>query len=232
MGAVLYHLLTGRPPFLADSVAGTIKLVLETEPLPPSRLNPTVPRDLETICLKCLEKEPARRYASVLALAEDLRRWLDQKHIHARPATVTEKTGRWVRRNPLVATLGMLLATALLLGLAVTSWQLFRAEKFLGESRSANTRLAQNMARRDQREAEALLMGRRPLEGIAMLARLVQDNPSNTLASARLFSALASVALPWPVLPPLIHQAGVEHQPRHAPAQLPHGRDSAARADE
>jgi serine/threonine-protein kinase len=105
LGAMLYELLTGRPPFLAASVTETILQVTRDEPVPPTRLRPRLPRDLETICLKCLEKEPPRRYASALELAEDLRRFLSDEPIRARAVSPLEHLVRWCRRNPRVAAL-------------------------------------------------------------------------------------------------------------------------------
>src|SRR6185312_12746902 len=84
LGAVLYHLLTGQPPFAGGTTYETIKLLLDTEPRPPRQLNPRIDRDLSTICLKCLEKDPTRRYSSALALAGDLERWLKHEPIQAR----------------------------------------------------------------------------------------------------------------------------------------------------
>lgn len=103
LGATLYHLLTGRPPFQAESLAQTLDLVLHQEPVSPRLLQPGVPRDLETICLKCLEKDSTRRYRTAKELADELRRFLSGESIRARPVGVAGKGWRWCRRNPLSA---------------------------------------------------------------------------------------------------------------------------------
>jgi TolB-like protein/Tfp pilus assembly protein PilF len=121
LGAVLYHLLTGHPPFAGGTTYDTIRLLLETEARQPRLWNPKVDRDLATICLKCLEKNPERRYRSALALAEDLERWLRHEPIQARPTGVLARGKKWVRRKPAIAALAASLV-ALAAAVGVILW--------------------------------------------------------------------------------------------------------------
>jgi eukaryotic-like serine/threonine-protein kinase len=120
LGAVFYQLLTGHPPFAGGTTYETIKLLLDTEPRQPRLLNPKIDRDLSTICLKCLEKDPKRRYRSALALAEDLERWLRHEPIRARRTGIFTRGKKWARRNPTMALLvGLSLAFAVTLGVII-----------------------------------------------------------------------------------------------------------------
>ena len=135
LGAVLFELLTGRAPFLGDSALAVLKQVLENEPSSPAKSNPHVDHDLETICLKCLEKNPAHRYGTAELLAQDLEHWLADEPIQARPVKSWERALKWTRRNPVVAGLS---ATALLIFLAglagvIWQWRLAKAQAIRAE---------------------------------------------------------------------------------------------------
>ena len=124
LGAVLYQLLTGQPPFAGGATYETIRLLLDTEPRKPRLLNPKIDRDISTICLKCLEKDPKRRYSSALALTEDLDRWLRHEPIHARHTGIFARARKWVRRNPTSA----LLAASLMALAAAAGWIVWKSE--------------------------------------------------------------------------------------------------------
>jgi WD40 repeat protein len=141
LGAILYEMLTGRPPFRADTPLDTVMQVLEKEPPRPRSLNPRVDRDLETVCLKCLDKEPERRYASADALAEDLERWLAGEPIAARPAGSRERLVKWARRRPAVAALvAVSSAAALVLGVLLGIFW-YRAELQAQNERRLNAQI-------------------------------------------------------------------------------------------
>jgi serine/threonine protein kinase/tetratricopeptide (TPR) repeat protein len=124
LGAVLYQLLTGQPPFAGGTTYETIKLLLDTEPRQPRLLNPKVDRDLSTICLKCLDKDPQGRYSSALALAEDLERWAKYEPIQARHTGVITRSRKWVQRNPTSA----LLAASVVALIAAIGWNIWKSE--------------------------------------------------------------------------------------------------------
>jgi serine/threonine-protein kinase len=147
LGAILYATLTGRPPFHSDVQAATLLQVIRDEPVRPSRLNPRVPRDLETICLRCLAKEPARRYAGAAALAADLRRFVRGEPIVARPIGWLERTGKWARRRPAHATIVAGSVVAVLAIVGVGLW--------LGVQRAAVERAAEEDLSELDREAAA-----------------------------------------------------------------------------
>jgi tetratricopeptide (TPR) repeat protein len=136
LGAILYEMLTGRPPFQSPDPVNTMMMVLSMDPIPPRRLLPKLPRDLDTICLKCLEKSPKKRYPSAAALADDLHRFLDGRPIVARPAQIWETTAKWARRRPAQAALA---AVSLLLvaGLAVGAVLVQRKNSDLREANHA-----------------------------------------------------------------------------------------------
>lgn len=194
LGAILYHLLAGRPPFVGESVHEILQQVVEGDPIPPGRVaadrppasNPKVgsstrtrllaiDADLETICLKCLQKDPVRRYATAEELAVDLEHWLRDEPIHARPVTIGERGVKWVRRHRALAVLGTGLCVVILAGSALFKWQRSRAEV--------------NRWQRDLTliETEA---GQGVTAALPRLAALVRQFPNHPVAVPRLVHAL------------------------------------------
>jgi eukaryotic-like serine/threonine-protein kinase len=186
LGAILYETVTGRPPFKGATAWETLVQVRNQEPVPPSRLQPKLPPDLETICMKCLEKETSKRYATALALAEDLRRYLAGQPIRARRTGGWERGWRWCRRNPALSITSGLAATALA---GVVVLLIFRAAREASAARSLRAEKAvTEAALHDARLQAASLLRYRGLalcergsvgQGILWLARGLETTPAN-----------------------------------------------------
>jgi WD40 repeat protein len=194
LGAILYECLTGRPPFQAATAYDTLLQVVEKEPERPRTVNPRVDRDLETICLKCLEKDPGRRYGSAEALAEDLERWQRGEPIQARPTTRWERAAKWARRKPAAAALVGVSAAAALLVAGLLTWfltALYAHSRELAKERDkareeeGNARQAEQRAKVKESEAATSLdRTRRVLMTSQLLnvASIYQQNPLDALA--------------------------------------------------
>ena len=201
LGAILYELLTGRPPFAAETALETLRMVETAAPVAPRLLEPGVPRDLEVICLKCLAKEPSARYASAAALAGDLERWLEGRTILARPATKPERLWRWAKRNPVTATLAAACVALLLtagIGAGIAAVHLAAArDRALSAEQDAIEKLYGSYL--DQARASRLA-GKR-FESLAALEKATQIHKSPAVRD-ELIATLALVGIrrgaSWP----------------------------------
>jgi WD40 repeat protein/predicted Ser/Thr protein kinase len=195
LGAVLYELLAGRPPFEEADHAVLLRRIAEEAPPP---LPAGVPRDLAVICGKALAKEPARRYATAAALAEDLEGWLRGEPIAARPATPPEKAAAWCRRRPALAALGGALLVTALAGFSLVTWQWRRAE-------TANAELLEKLTRQNLEQGLDLLGEQRVSAALLRLGGALRGQPDHPGLRAAVWHASAQHLLPWPFQSPLRH---------------------------
>jgi WD40 repeat protein/serine/threonine protein kinase len=202
LGAVLYFLLSGRPPFLEPSVTGMLKAVSEKDPPPVRQINPNLPPDLETICLQCLAKEPARRYDSAEALARDLERWLAGKPILARPVGLLERQWMWMKRNPVVSVLCVILALSVIVGGAGVVWEWRLSERNLIRAEVVGRELLATTVRIQSQKAEEMFGQHKPHEALALLAADARLDPANRVPVSRLRSALSSRSYAQPLTLP------------------------------
>jgi WD40 repeat protein/TPR repeat protein len=184
LGAILYELLTGHPPFEARTPSEALRLVVEGEPRPPRSLEPRVEADLETICLKCLDKDPARRFESAEALAEDLERWLRHEPIRARRSSLARRSLMWVRRRPAVAAAILLVAATAAVGIGAFLWEYRKTVRALAAS--------------DVKEATELVQKGKAAEALAHLARAMRLDPDSVAPRAYAFDLL--LRRRWPLV--------------------------------
>jgi hypothetical protein len=205
LGAILYECLTGRPPFRAATPLDTVLQVVSEDPVPPRQLNAKVPRDLETICLMCLQKEPARRYASAQALADDVRRFLAGAPVRARRATALERVTKWVLRHPAPAALVAVVVLATLVLLAGSSWYNVRLREALGQAHQAKDDADQARLRERQLLEQQLAtanreLARRNLHFLALAMFAYADAHNQRLPPAALCAPDGTPLLSWRVL--------------------------------
>ena len=202
LGAILYHLLTGRAPFVAQTLEDTLLQLRDTEPLSPRILNPKIPHDLETICLKCLNKDSRQRYGSAEMLAQDLERWGEGEPILARPVGRPEKLWRWCKRRPLIAGLGLALCAVFAAGLTGVLWQWQRAER---HATAATDQLREAYIAQARANRRMDRLGRRH-DSLAAVSRAAALNPTSDQRDELRNEAIACLALTdlrrtkeWPI---------------------------------
>ncbi len=191
LGLLLYELLAGVPAFTATTSYELIRKVIEVEPSPIASRNHRVGPDLETICLKCLEKDPGRRYPTAQALAEDLDRWRHHEPISARRSGPGERLVKWSRRHPALAVLGLAVAFG---SLVVAIQQRQHAEAMRGErdaARTAQRRAEKTVENQRLISADGWLQAGKTADALAEWARILHDNPTHSVAAARIFSTLS-----------------------------------------
>jgi eukaryotic-like serine/threonine-protein kinase len=209
LGAILYFLLVGRPPFMAETLEQTLSLVLVRDPIPPRRLDPGVPRDLETICLKCLEKDPEKRYATAGQLAEELGRCLRGEPIRARPISPIGRMSRWCRRKPAVAGLLATVGLVFLTGFLGVLWQWRRAEGLARSESNQRGRAEHALNQLELQRVEDLLDNGQAAVALAELAHAQRQTPTNEAVAARIVSLLDRRSFALPIGPPMRHDRHV-----------------------
>jgi len=206
LGAILYETLTGRPPFRGESSLETIFKVVHDEPVPPRRLQPKVPLDLETIALKCLEKDPKRRYASAEKLAEDLQRYLNREPILARPIGAVERGWKWAQRKPALAALSAAVVVAMLLGFigvsgaawyALAGWSEADRQRALVDRQRSQAEMRRLDAESARKLAETRRQDAETAKTRADRARTEADTARQRAETATYFSAIARARLEW-----------------------------------
>ncbi len=196
VGALLYELAAGRRPFTTSSITELLEQVRSATPSSPRDFNSAVPRDLETICLKCLEKEPRHRYATAAALADELERWLSGVPVLARPISVWERAWKWMCRNPVLATAYSAAAVCALAAAIGITWQWRVARKERAQSFALNARL-------ETQKAEGFFAENNSAAAFATLARVLRDDPGNRVAAARIDNRLYHHRVLVPLSEPL-----------------------------
>jgi WD40 repeat protein len=199
LGAILYEMLTGRPPFLGATAVDTLLQISHNDPVPPLRLQPRLPRDLDTIVLKCLEREPHKRYASAAALADDLDRFLKDEPIQARPIGPLERAGKWVRRQPTLAALVAVSVLAVLIGLAGVSWYNARLQGLLTQVQKQHEQTRHQVIRLCTNRGMGLTAEGQFLEALPWLAEaLRQEDNASARDLHRLRLGMTLEHCPWP----------------------------------
>lgn len=212
LGAVLYHVITGKPPFAATSALETLRRILDTEPARPRAINPQTPGDLEAICLKALSRTPASRYTSAAALAEDLGRFMRQEPVAARPISRRQRLARWARRNPVAASLSGIIAFLALVLLLGTPWALWRinsernrAVQRAAEATEQEARAERNLRREQVARVEMLFDTDHAVDAVALLGQLHKQNPSDRPLAEWIANELTHRNFALPIVGPLVH---------------------------
>lgn len=211
LGATLFQALTGKLPFRQEGLPALLRAIVEESvPTPSSVVATPIPRDLEAICLKCLEKEPQRRYATAGALASDLAAFLRGEPVSARRPSAAERWRRWVRLHPVRAAAAAAVAVALFAAVCGVAWGWHQSGQREAEALRSAAILRAEKAAGERHLADEELQRDDSASGLARLARVLRENPADTLAAARAVSVLGMRAWPFPATPPMVHEQIVE----------------------